>query len=333
MINRFYTRPVNLRKGEDTMSEMSNALHEVPAQPVEDPPPSQDLAELISESHLKAQESEKGARENSSVNQLEYFGFETHPFSDSVNPEFFYGSSVHETAFKKMSMTIQEDISLGLVHGASGTGKTLMSLMLLKHLNPAEYRTVMVLVTPGMSKTSLLKEILRELIEENDNLPSQTQALIDLLHSRIIDLYSQNRKLVILIDEAHFLSSESLHILRTISNLETPQKKLSTCILFAEDLFLRRLSHPSYESLRNRMYLKVQLLPMGPDETSQYIKFRLLSAGCKEPIFEDEAFMEIYKSTGGVCRDINRICHNSLMEAFLEKKKRIGKELIKNVLA
>lgn len=315
------------------MSEISNALHEVPFRPVEDLSPAPDLAGLISENHMKAQEAEKGSWDTSSMNQLEYFGFHSHPFSDSVNPEFFYGSSVHEMAFRKMIMTIKDDISLGLVHGASGTGKTLMTLMLLKHLDPDEYRPVMILVTPGMSKTSLLKEILKELIEDNNNLPSQTQALIDLLHDQIIDLYSQNRKLVVLIDEAHFLSSESLHILRTISNLETPQKKLSTCILFAEDLFLRRLSHPSYASLKNRMYMKVPLSPMGPDETLQYIKFRLLSAGCKESLFEDEALLEVHKSSGGICRDINRICHNGLIEAFLNKKRKISKEMMSNVLS
>lgn len=314
------------------MSEFSNALHEIPASSTEEPDQTQDLAELISASHEQAQQDEKSWNA-SSMNQLEHYGFQAHPFSDSVNPDFFYASSVHETAFKKMAMTIQEDISLGLIHGVSGTGKTLMTQMLLTHLDPEAFQIALVMVSPGMSKTSLLKEILREILEETETLPAQTQALLDLLHSRIVELYSQDRKLVILIDEAHFLSAESLHILRTISNLETPHRKLATCILFAEDLFLRRLSHPSYQSLRNRMYMKVGLAPMRLDETIQYIKFRLLRAGCADPVFDDDTFHEIYKGSGGILREVNRICHNCLTEAFLKQKKRVDRATVNDVLA
>ncbi len=314
------------------MSELSNTLHEVPAQSAKDLNPVQDLTVLISESHQRTLEQAKVLWKPKSLDQLSYHGFTSHPFSDSVNPDFFYESTIHETAFKKMLMTIQDNISLGLVHGVSGTGKTLLTQMLLTHLDPELYQVALVMVSPGMSKTSLLKEILRELMEETEIFPSKTQALLDLLHEQIIDLYRQNKKLVMVIDEAHFLSAEALHILRTISNLETPQKKLATCILFAEDLFLRRLSHPSYQSLRSRMYMKVSLAPMDLDETVQYIKFRLLSAGCALPPFNEDTYSEIHKSSGGICRDINRICHNSLTEAFLRKQKWIDREIVRNAI-
>lgn len=314
------------------MTDLSHTLHAIPVQSTNDSSPPEDLTDIIREHHQRSLEEEKDRWEPSSLNQLDYFGFTTHPFSDSVNPDFFYDSNVHELAFKKMLMTIQEDISLGLVHGVSGTGKTLLTQMLLTHLDPATYRPVLILVSPGMSKTSLLKEILRELVEEDRSLPAQTQALLDLLHGQIIDLYRKNIKLVVLIDEAHFLSSESLHILRTISNLETPEKKLCTCILFAEDLFLRRLSHPSYQSLRNRMYMKVPLTPMDQDETVQYLKFRLLSAGSKYPIVHNEAYEMIHKGSGGICREINRISHNCLTEVYLKKGKIIDGEIVRYVL-
>lgn len=311
------------------MSELTNALHEISTRGSEGSDPSDDFTDLIAHSHRKAQESEKRLGEPSALNQLSHYGFSAHPFSDSVNPNFFYGSSVHEAAFKKMMMTVEEDISLGLVHGVSGTGKTLLTQMLLTHLDPEKYRTVLALVSPGMSKTSLLKEILRELVQEEESLPAQTQSLLDLLHEQIIQLFGQGKKLVTLIDEAHFLSAEALHVLRTISNLETPQKKLSSSILFSEDFLLRRLSHPSYESLRNRMYMKVALSPLDIEETRQYIKFRLLNVGCKDPLFDEEVYPEIHKQSGGVCREINRICHNSLAEAYLRERKSVDREILK----
>ncbi len=314
------------------MSEFSHAVNEVSFAPVPDDELTSDLAQLISANHQVAEQAGEESWDSTPLNHLDYFGFTTHPFSDAVNPDFFYGSRGHERALKKMVMTVNDNIALGLVHGTSGVGKSLLSVMLLQHLDPEKYRSALVLVSPGMTKTSLLKEILRELGEYNEKLPAKTQDLLDLLHEQIIDLYSHKRRLVILIDEAHFLSAGALHLLRTISNLETPQQKLTTCLLFSEDLFLRRLSHPSYQSLRNRMYMKVRLTGMELDETVQYIKYRLLSAGCKDPVFDEAVYSEVQKSTGGVAREINRICHNCLAESFLQKKKIIDVETFRNVL-
>ncbi len=315
------------------MSEFSHAVNDVSLASVPDDDLTSDLTKLIASNHQVAEQAGEASWNAGPLNQLDYFGFTTHPFSDAVNPDFFYGSRGHERALKKMVMTVEDDIALGLVHGMSGTGKSLLSLMLLHHLDPEKYRTALVLVSPGMTKTALLKEILRELLEYNEKLPAKTQALLDLLHDQVIDLYSRNKRLVILVDEAHFLSAGALHLLRTISNLETPQKKLTTCLLFSEDLFLRRLSHPSYLSLRNRMYMKVRLSGMDEDETVQYIKYRLLTAGCREALFEAEVLTGIHRKSGGVCREVNRLCHNALAEAFLQKQKVVDGEVLKNVLA
>ncbi len=313
------------------MTELINALGEIPAASIPDEDLAMDLADLISVNHFQANRSEE-EKPLPSNSVLDHFGFSRQPFSDTVDPDFFYQSSVHETALKKMTMTVEEEISLGLVHGKSGTGKTLLTQMLLQGLPPEFYRTVLVLVSPGMSKTALLKEILMELLTECEHLPNKTQDLLNLLHERILHLYGEERKLVILIDEAHFLSSDALHMLRTISNLETPRRKLCVSILFAESSFVRRLAHPSYQSLRNRMYLKAALGGMDLEETVQYITFRLLAAGCHTPLFEEDLYPEIQKHSDGICREINRICHNCLSEAYLRREKRITREIFSHAL-
>ena len=315
------------------MLERSHALPEL-QDPAAGPDPSGDLDSFLPESQRRADpEAGPAAWAGEARGQLDFFGFSAHPFSDVVSPRFFYGSSVHEQAFKKMLMTVEGEIALGLVHGPSGTGKTLLSQMLLEYLNPEAYAPVLVLVSPGMSKTALLKEILAELLPEGTALPAQTQALLDRLHGCMADLHGRGRKLVILIDEAHFLSAGALHLLRTLSNLETPDKKLAACLLFAEELFLRRLAHPSYQSLRSRIYMKVGLGPLRLDETVQYVKFRLLAAGRTSPLIREEAFHEIHKVSGGVCREINRVCHNSLAEAFLARQEIVDRETVRRATA
>ena len=259
---------------------------------------------------------------------LSFHRLSANPFSDSVNPVFFYRTDAHDVAFIRMMMVIEHDISLGLITGFSGTGKTLVSQMLLRNLDPARYEPVLVLVCPNMGKTALLREILSELGIAIPRPPVATQDMLKRLSDAIINLHNNGRKLVVLIDECHFLSAESLHLIRTISNIEIPERKLSTCILLGEQRFLKRLENPSYESLRNRMYLRSELKPLELNETDQYIKFRLLVAGREEPLFDATAIAAIHAVAKGVCRRINRMCMLALIQAFSEGKPVIDEAII-----
>src|SRR5688500_12766424 len=87
---------------------------------------------------------------------LEYYGLSDNPFPDCVHPGFFYRTESHAEAFRSMMLAVEFNASLGMVTGPSGTGKTLVSQLVLQHLDTANYQTVLVLVTPGLSKTGLL---------------------------------------------------------------------------------------------------------------------------------------------------------------------------------
>jgi len=260
-----------------------------------------------------------------------FYRLKENPFSDSVNPRYFYKTDNHEETYIRMMLAIRHTISLGLVTGTSGTGKTLVSQMILQNLDPAEYQAVLLLVSPGMSKTGLLREILSELdIELRSGPVMRTDELVKTLGDYVIDLYERGRRLVLLIDECHFLSSDSLHIVRTLSNIEIPERKLLTCLLFGESRFLQRLAHPSYESLRNRMYLRGELQPLRFEECEQYIKFRLLVAGRNEELFDRGALEAVHAQAAGICRRINKVCMLSLLEGFLRRRSRIDRGIVEH---
>jgi general secretion pathway protein A len=144
---------------------------------------------------------------------------------------------------------------------------------------------------------------------------SRVQDLVKLLSNHIIELHGQGRHLVILIDECHLLSADCLHVIRTLSNIETPRQKLVTCLLFGEARFAQRLEHPSYDALRNRIYLRTSLGALAPAEVAQYVQFRLMTAGRLQELFTPGALAAIGEKTGGVCRSINKLAMLSLIEA------------------
>ncbi len=243
------------------------------------------------------------------------FGLRENPFADSVHPAFFFRTEGHAEAFRSMTLAVDYRASLGMVTGPSGTGKTLVSQLLLQHFDEPKHKVVLVLVTPGLSKTGLLREILSEL---NLALPvgiARVQDLVKLLSNHIIELHEHGQRLVIIVDECHLLSADCLHIIRTISNIETPQEKLVTCLLFGESRLADRLQHSSYASLANRIYLRSELLPLSADEVAQYVKFRLMTAGRLDELFTEAALAALHEGSGGICRSVNKLAMLSLIEA------------------
>ena len=286
----------------EALSHEGNGTHDLPR-----------LAEKIFAEHegFRVVETENKQPEGSSFTR--FYGLRENPFSDAVNPGYFYKTESHADALSKMLLAVEHNTSLGMITGPSGTGKTLVTQLLLQQLDPEKYQVVLVLVSPGLSKTGLLREILSELgiaVPEGIN---RTHDLLRILSHFIIDLHENGKRLVLIIDECHFLSAECLHVIRTISNIEIPECKLTSSLLFGEERFTERLKHASYESLRNRMYLRGELRPMGAEECAQYIKYRLMVAGRMTDLFDEGALAMLHAKSGGVCRNLSKLCMLTLL--------------------
>lgn len=257
---------------------------------------------------------------------LARFNLAKNPFVDTVNPDFFYRTDQHERAFFRMQVCAADHRAIGLVCGPSGTGKTLLSQLLLKQLDAEAFLPLVILCTPGMTKTALLREILSELEEETHS--NKVHELLAVLHQRIMEEHNRKRRIVLLVDEAHFLSSDALHMIRTLSNLETPDEKLLTLILFAEERFLHRLSHRSYNSLRGRIALKTILRPLSALEAEQMLKFRVLVAGGRPDLFRSDTFEQLHRLGKGIPREICKLAYNALLEAYWLDQDQIDAELL-----
>ena len=271
--------------------------------------------------------------EKTNLNQfLENFRLEKDPFADNLNLDFYYKTPSNEQSLYKMMMCVEHNISLGLVTADSGLGKSLLGQKLLINLSEMKYQTALVLVTPSMSRTNFLKELCFELTGDESIFDVRdSHTIIKHLQNEVIELYEKGKKCVIIIDEAHFLGAKALHTLRTLSNIEIPEKKLVTCILLAETSFKKRLKHHSYKSLDSRMYIREHLEALNRAEVEQYIKFRLGVSGGDVDMIDASAYDAIAEQSGGICRRINKILMLSMMDAFFSSQKRISSDMIKSI--
>lgn len=251
-----------------------------------------------------------------STNWAEKFGLSRNPFQDSLDTDLFFRTRQHEEALLKIRIGIEERHALTLLSGRSGTGKTLVSQLVLRGLDQNRFIPSFVFVYPGMGQGPLLDAILSETgIEESIR---STNKRLARLQEEALNLHKEGGRLVIIVDEAHFLKADGLHLLRTLSNLETELEKLFTVVLVSEKSLIKRLQRPTYNSLRGRITFSVSLDPLSPAETEQFVKFRLLKCGGHADLLNRDSYEMVYRFTGGIPREINKLLYNCLLEAFVE---------------
>ncbi len=246
---------------------------------------------------------------------VRHFHFRENPFPDSVDPRFFFRTEAHEDAYIRMKKCIEEHVAVGLTTAPSGTGKTLLTQILLNELDSGRYEPALVLAYPGMSRTGLLRELASEMGMAEFPPRAPMHQVMMAIQDRIVELHRAGRKLVVIIDECHFLGVEPLQMVRTLSNIELPEKKLVTILLFGEDSFLAKMDRPQYASIFNRMFVRARLRPLSEDETQQYIKFRCLVSGGHPGVFSADFYRAVHQASNGIPREVNRICHGALFQA------------------
>ncbi|VXD03795.1 MSHA biogenesis protein MshM [Pseudomonas sp. 9AZ] len=246
-----------------------------------------------------------------------FFGLHEKPFALTPNTGFLVQLAPYQACLNLLRVALGEGEGFIKVTGEVGTGKTLLCRTLLNELD-AERFQLAYLPNPGMSPTGLRQALARELgiegVEELD-----TQAVLEALHRRLIELAAAGKSTVLLIDEAQALPTATLEALRLLTNLETERAKLLQVVLFGQPELDATLARPEFRQLRQRITFSYQLRALDVKDTSRYLNERLAVAGYRgESLFEMPAVRCLVQGSGGIPRLLNILAHKALMVAFGE---------------
>lgn len=245
---------------------------------------------------------------------LDLYGLKEAPFSITPDPEFIFLSQTHHAALEKLQYGIDNRLGFMLLTGEVGTGKTTLCRHLLDVLS-SQADTVY-LVDPNLTGKELLQSILDDLGLVYPQRATRKQ-LVDKLHQFLLGRAPQ-RPVVVIVDDAQSMASDTLEQLRLLTNLETDKAKLLQIILSGQPELDTRLSAHDMRQIRQRVGIHCHLDLLGPEEVEEYITRRLYCSGNKGTLrFAPQSVALIHRHSGGIPRLINQICDYALVSGYV----------------
>jgi putative secretion ATPase (PEP-CTERM system associated) len=253
-----------------------------------------------------------------------YYKLTGKPFQLNPDPSFFFASKGHSRAFAYLKYGVYQGDGFIVITGEIGAGKTTMVRTLLDELDSER------IVAAQLISTQLDADDLVHAVAAAFGLPNQNLSKPEMLaqfEAFLTSLVAQERRALLIVDEAQNLQPQAMEELRMLSNFQLGSRSLLQSFLVGQPELRDSLRAPTMEQLRQRIIASYHLGPMDRRETRAYVLHRLDRVGWKDDPKLDEAIFErLYETTGGLPRTINAVCNRLFLGASLGEKHTITAE-------
>jgi type II secretory pathway predicted ATPase ExeA len=258
------------------------------------------------------------------------YGLRENPFGATPNPHYLYQSRTHGEAKSSLVIGIECGTGFQALIAPPGMGKTTLLVHVLQRFKNAAH-TAFLFQRQG-SSLDFLRYLALELGEKSGC--SDLLRIQESINDLLVREFRSGRTTIIVVDEAQTLDNSVLETLRLLSNFETNTEKLLHIILAGQPQLAERLADPELAQLRQRISIIATLTPFNLEDTIKYIQHRLQVGGYQgPPLFTPEALRLIWRHSGGIPRNINAICFNSLLLANGNHEGAIDTRVVEEVIA
>jgi len=259
----------------------------------------------------------------------EFYGLKEKPFNILPDPDYLFMSKGHENAYTHLEYAIMENKGFVVVTGEIGSGKTTLINYLISKIQQDVHVGLVnqTYVTP----TQFIKMVCQDFelpIEGMDKAD-----MVDLFHDFLLKQFSNQERVILIIDEAQNLTPKTMEELRMLSNLESEKHHLIQMILVGQPELKFKLQRKDLVQFSQRVTVNCHLNGMSNEEVKAYILYRLKVGGGKQnDLFENDAINQIYQYSRGIPRLINVICDSALVYGFADQLETISKNVIEAVV-
>lgn len=253
-----------------------------------------------------------------------FYGLAKKPFALTPDPAAVFMSETHQEGLAILRYGILSKKCFLLLTAEVGSGKTTLLQALVASLEQDVH--LCLLNNPILRRDEFFSYIAKKLGLNWDG--NKAMLLIDF--GRLLkDCFNKGERVLLIFDEAQVLPVDLLEEIRLLSNLEEKGQDVLSIFLVGQPELNERLNDERLLPLRQRIGIRFHLERFSPEETRQYILFRLRHAGARHlDLFSAEALAAIHRVSQGTPRLINIICDHALLSGFAENKPVIGADLI-----
>jgi N-acetylmuramoyl-L-alanine amidase/type II secretory pathway predicted ATPase ExeA len=256
---------------------------------------------------------------------LDFYQLREQPFGVTPDPAYLYPSRTHCEALDSLTEAIEGDRGFLTLIAEPGMGKTTLLYQVLEGLRE-NARAVFLFQTQCNSR-EFFQYLMSELGVDATGmgLVAMHNKLNEILFAEML----AGRRFVLIVDEAQNLDASVLETVRLLSNFETPHSKLLQIVLAGQPQLAEKLQQKELSQLLQRITLIKQLETLSSDETAGYIRHRLKVAGhAGRALFDPDALALIAERSGGIPRNINKLCFRTLLEGYATGNQTLTSDLV-----
>lgn len=263
--------------------------------------------------------------DNSTIMYESFFGLKERPFLTLPDPDFLFWSDNHIMAFTMLRYGVMTRAPLTVITGDIGAGKTTLLRKLLREL--PENVTTGLVSNMQDGRGELLHWVMMALDQDFDaHEPYVT--LFRRFQEFVINAYADDRRVLLIFDEAQNLSIASLEELRMLSNINSEKDELLQIVLVGQPELRELIARPELVQFSQRISSDFNLSSLSKTETIKYIRRRLTIAGATAEIFPTRTCELIHEATGGVPRLINILCDFCMLYGYSADRRVIDEDLL-----
>ena len=205
-----------------------------------------------------------------------FYGLSGKPFQLNPDPAFFFGSRGHKRAFAYLQYGLYQSEGFIVITGEIGAGKTTIVRSLFEQLDREK------VVAAQLVSTQLDADDMLRAVGIAYGLPVRTVSkaiLLGSLEAFLCKLAMENKRALLIVDEAQNLTARAVEELRMLSNFQLGERALLQSFLIGQPELRAMMQSPKMQQLRQRVTASYHLGPLDKNEVQAYMEHRLKHVG------------------------------------------------------